>query len=54
MWTPDMNRCVQCSKKVECEDRKKIIQTIQALTNDLNVNETADSPHGIIIIACQR
>jgi len=54
MWAPDMNRCVQCSKKVECGDRKKIMTKIQELTNDLNANETADSPHGLIIIACQR
>lgn len=56
MWTPDMARCPACPDKEACKDRKKILTTLSALTNELNTApEHVDGPgDGIIIVACHQ
>lgn len=56
MWTIDMNRCPACPEKDKCADRKKILQTLSPVTNELNTDPAhVDGPgDGVIIVACQQ
>ena len=54
MWTID-TRCSQCKLKETCADRKKIVQTLSPLANQLNTEtEFVDGPgDGILVVACR-
>jgi len=54
MWTIDA-RCAQCKHKDKCADRKKIMQTLSPLANELNTEEQfVDGPgDGILVVACR-
>jgi hypothetical protein len=59
MWTVDMTRCPACpanpAQGGDCADRKKIVQTLSALTHELNTDPAfVDGPgDGIIIVSCR-
>lgn len=54
MVTIDMNPCRMCQQKNECETRKRIIQALSPVANDLNMNEQPGDPVVTVIVACQR
>jgi len=54
MWAIDMNRCVSCSQVDDCPERKKILAVMSALQGELNAEDRAGRPSGVVIVACKR